>query len=203
MKNHLGTLGLLVLFCKLFSTAYMFHSTNKYSYFLIVSNKFAILSLSSYSHIWEKTNNCGHKKNAARSITPLAAISIPCHYNGKSRLLNRRFSALERQIISRLACSGSFRLCWREWFRNCLWRNLCHRLLHRQLHFPCTDRVEPAVIPLACVDIKRHLDSVANNEHGGKLADSVVAEDLKTHLLGVLLLCLYHILLHLPWVARL
>ena len=143
------------------------------------------------------------QKNAARSITPLAAISIPCHYNGKSRLLNRRFSALERQIISRLACSGSFRLCRREWFRNCLLRNLCHRLLHWQLHFPCTDRVEPTVIPLACVDIKRHLDSVANNEHGGKLADSVVAEDLKTHLLGVLLLCLYHILLHLPWVARL
>lgn len=35
MKNHLGTLGLLGLFCKLFSTTYIFHSINKYSYFLI------------------------------------------------------------------------------------------------------------------------------------------------------------------------
>lgn len=75
MKNHLGTLGLLVLFCKLFSTAYMFHSTNKYSYFLIVSNKFAILSLASYSHIWEKTNNCGQKKCRKKHYTSCGNIN--------------------------------------------------------------------------------------------------------------------------------
>lgn len=84
MKNHLGTLGLLVLFCKLFSTAYMFHSTNKYSYFLIVSNKFAILSLASYSHIWEKTNNCGHKKMPQEALHLLRQYQFPVTTTGKA-----------------------------------------------------------------------------------------------------------------------
>ena len=79
-----GTLGLLVLFCKLFSTAYIFHSTNKYSYFLIVSNKFAILSLSSYSHIWEKTNNCGHKKMPQEALHLLRQYQFPVTTTGKA-----------------------------------------------------------------------------------------------------------------------
>lgn len=75
MKNLLGTLVLLVLFCKLFSFVCTFHSTNKYSYSLIVSNKFAILSLSSYSHIWEKTNNYGHKESRKKHYTSCGNIN--------------------------------------------------------------------------------------------------------------------------------
>lgn len=84
MKNHLGTLGLLVLFCKLFSITYIFHSTNKYSYFLIVSNKFAILSLASYSHIWEKKNNCGHKKMPQEALPLLRQYQFPVTTTGKA-----------------------------------------------------------------------------------------------------------------------
>lgn len=84
MKNRLGTLGLLVLFCKLFSTTYIFHSINKYSYFLIVSNKFAILSLSGYSHIWEKTNNCGHKKMPQEALHLLRQYQFPVTTTGKA-----------------------------------------------------------------------------------------------------------------------
>ena len=71
MKNLLGTLGLLGLFCKFFSFVCKFHSTNKYSHFLIVSNKFAIRKL--FSHVG-KNEQLRTQKNAARSITPLAAI---------------------------------------------------------------------------------------------------------------------------------
>lgn len=53
----------------------MFHSTNKYSYFLIVSNKFAILSLASYSHIWEKRTIADTKKCRKKHYTSCGNIN--------------------------------------------------------------------------------------------------------------------------------
>lgn len=87
MKNPLGTLGLLVLlglFCKLFSFVCEFHSTNKYSHFLIVSNKFAIRSLASYSHMWEKTNNYGHKKMPQEVLHHLRQYQFPVTTTGRA-----------------------------------------------------------------------------------------------------------------------
>lgn len=78
MKNHLGTLGLWdfwYYFVNYFQPLTYSIPLIKYSYFLIVSNKFAILSLSGYSHIWKKKNNCGHKKCRKKHYTSCGNIN--------------------------------------------------------------------------------------------------------------------------------
>ena len=65
--------------------------------------------------------------------------------------------------------------------RSCGWLNIA-------VHAESTNGVEPTPLILACININRHLQTLAHLDI--ELLETVLAKNLKEDLLGILVLCL-------------
>ena len=111
--------------------------------------------------------------------------------------IERMTFGLEWQIVFGIARS-KFRHSRRSWRRN--GRTGSHwSTCANTLYFPCADTVEPAVLPLTCIDIERNRQLFTHLDV--ELFYFICSEYVETHLTGILPVVFDYVFLRFPLVT--